>query len=121
MEREYWDVLSLPLDGANYHSPGQRPIDVNLSLPLSAKWFMLMLSQARRAERLWPTAKAVGWLMLVNDEARQPTGDRLLALRPIILSPLRGLLMTLIHYPMASPWATFYRPSADGLSRPCTS
>ena len=57
--------------------------------------------KARRAERLWPTAKAVGWPVLVDDQARQPTGDRLPALRPIFLSPLRGLLMTLMLYPMA--------------------
>jgi len=76
-------------------------LGVNLSLPPPAKCFSLLLSQARRAERLWPTAKAVGWPVLVDDQARQPTGDRLPALRAIFLSPLRGSLMTLMLYPMA--------------------
>ncbi|SPE26181.1 hypothetical protein SBA2_280025 [Acidobacteriia bacterium SbA2] len=57
-------------EGAAQLTPGQRRIGVNLSLPPSAKCVSLLLSQARRAERLWPTAKAVGWPVLVNDQAR---------------------------------------------------
>ncbi|SPE23177.1 hypothetical protein SBA2_120015 [Acidobacteriia bacterium SbA2] len=51
-------------------TPGQRPVGVNLGLPQSAKCFSLLVLQARRADRLWPTAKAVGWPVLVNDQAR---------------------------------------------------
>jgi len=52
-----------------------------------------------------------GMAVLINDQARI-SGRQNSALRPIFLSPLRGLLMTLMLYPMALPWATFCRPSA---------
>jgi len=42
-----------------------------------------------------------GMAVLVNDRARQPTGDRLPAPRPIFLSPLRGFLTALMLHPMA--------------------
>jgi len=54
-------------EGASYHSPSQRRLGVNPSLPSSAKCCLLLLSQARRAERSRPTAKAVGSPTLVND------------------------------------------------------
>ena len=50
--------------------PPTTPISANLSLSPSAECFSPPLSQAQRAERLWPTAKAVGWPELVNDQAR---------------------------------------------------
>jgi len=49
-------------------------------------------SQARRAEKLWPAAKAVGWPEFVTTQPAS-AGDRLPALRPMPLPPLRGLLM----------------------------
>jgi len=49
---------------------------------------------------LWPTAKAVGWPTVLTIKPAS-AGGRLPALCPIFLSPLRGLLVTLMLYPMA--------------------
>ena len=52
--------------GDQLSSRGRHRIGLNLSLPPSAKCLSPLFSQARRAERLWPTAKAV----------RRPVGRR---------------------------------------------
>ena len=99
-------------EAATHHSSGRRPIRVNLSLPPIAKCFSLPLSQARRADRLWSTAQAVGWPALVDDQARVSGRQNSRASFNISAAPTGLAHDAYAFIPWLSPWATFCRRCA---------